>query len=144
MSQVANIPPVQPAPIYRSSYPTVVNTQYPPPQHGILRQAQIVPQIVRKPVAVEYLPVPVQTVSVKEHERIYYRTPAHSTPPTSSNIVDDVNKFVNRTSSRPFVTDLETYGNFRKTSRRSQDKSDIESAFVKTLRGNIFEPKFII
>ena len=63
---------------------------------------------------------------------------------TDGNLVDDVNKFVHQSSGRRHASELEQFGTYFDRSARAAPRSDIESAFSKMFRGNIFEPKFII
>ncbi len=116
------------------------------------------------PLVVNQAPIPAPApapVPIQEHYRVQQPAPepprqqvayeAYRAPPPRQSreepeLVDQVNKFFNRSSSRPHAADLETFGTyFNRDSPKAQARSDIESAFGRSLRGNnIFEPRFVI
>ncbi len=71
----------------------------------------------------------------------YVRPSTYVSRSGSSNVVDDVNRFILQSSARPHIAELEKFGGRR--SSKAPSRSDLECAFGKALRGNIFEPKFI-
>ena len=147
--QVSN---AYPANIYQS-YRSPIYPSYPVTRHP--NQLEVAARNVPQPIYRAPVSVPVSTTMTsvpQQPARVQYIT-AVTAPPepkvrersTESNMLDDVNRFLNQTNTRPFVSDIETLGgNFQRTSARAPVRSDLETAMGKALRGNIFETKFII
>ncbi len=153
-----NPAPVQAAvPTYQASYnhaPATAPVQSTVTSDIPAYQAYDAVQTTSAPVhSVVYNPTPaapVQTVLptrevtyVQEPVYVQYvRAPTYIARSGPSNVVDDVNRFLLQSSARPHVVELEKFAGGRRSSKASS-RSDLECAFGRALRGNIFEPKFI-